>query len=486
MAIISFTTQFDLSLSPQRMIFTDTSDYAGQGISTADVNGSFRIVAPDGSTIYNNTDFTNALCDIDVAASLISQQLISFTPVLGTYTIIYTVDDTNASLQYTVTNTYNNQYVAPVVDITQVVDCITPIFSQVDDTDYVVAGITPTKTLTNKLVYPVGSAGDGSPVITTTSTLSTKTFYPGAQQSEIVSTLSYTFTDGLLVTDVVTGVKTKIVDCTFICSVLCCMVTQERLKESYRGNNEVKFNEQLKIFTEVQSYVSLINTNITCGNGANTDTSDYVTLIGILLNCTSDCKCDDVSASRVVGFGSIIGLDGTDGTNGADGSNGTNGTDGIAVIFDSITVDTPSTGAFSSLKSFTLPINSLTQDGDSLIVHYTLQAVGTVDTKVKLMVAGVTAQPKLAANDMRMYGANTYLSVDAIITRRSATTIHVDFDSASSDETTFDAQGAYTFDEPSITVSNLTTNTNLIDIQGFTSGSDTIVCKHLMITKLLK
>ena len=35
--------------------FEDVTDWAGQGISTADVNGNIEIIAPDGSVIYNNS-----------------------------------------------------------------------------------------------------------------------------------------------------------------------------------------------------------------------------------------------------------------------------------------------------------------------------------------------------------------------------------------------------------------------------------------------
>jgi len=35
--------------------FEDVTDWAGQGISTSDVNGNIEIIAPDGSVIYSNT-----------------------------------------------------------------------------------------------------------------------------------------------------------------------------------------------------------------------------------------------------------------------------------------------------------------------------------------------------------------------------------------------------------------------------------------------
>ena len=104
-----------------------------------------------------------------------------------------------------------------------------------------------------------------------------------------------------------------------------------------------------------------------------------------------------------------------------------------------------------------------------------------------LMIAGVTAQPKLAAiNDMEIVGATTLVLVRAKITRSSATTVFVTFEAFQGDEGQFSAASLYFLFEPSITVNNLTSATNLIDIQGATSGAETIVCKQLMITKLLK
>jgi len=57
MATISFTTKFDLSVSPKIFVFEDTADYVGQGIALVNVNGCFNITSPSGIVIYNNTDF---------------------------------------------------------------------------------------------------------------------------------------------------------------------------------------------------------------------------------------------------------------------------------------------------------------------------------------------------------------------------------------------------------------------------------------------
>ena len=56
MAIISFTTKMDLSGSTKLFNFTDTSDYAGQGISLSDVIGNFKITSPSGVITHYNTN----------------------------------------------------------------------------------------------------------------------------------------------------------------------------------------------------------------------------------------------------------------------------------------------------------------------------------------------------------------------------------------------------------------------------------------------
>lgn len=313
MATINFTTTFNLSTATGSATFVDTSDWAGQGIPLANVNGSFRIVSPSGSTVYDNGSYTDANCDIDISSSLTSQQTINFITELGDYIITYTVYDNNLLTYSTVTKTITNSYVAPSISIEQTANCIGQVWTQEDVTDYVISGVTPTKTVVNTLYYPAGSVGYGTPLSNANSVLSTTTFYNGTQTSSITATLSYAFT-GLTVTAVITGTKEKDVDCSYYCSILCCIINFERLKESYRGSNSVKFNETNEAFHEIMDYVALIRLSIECGNGSSTDIGWYLDIIKQLSQCTSDCDCSGDDFSRVTGWGSVIGVDGTDST----------------------------------------------------------------------------------------------------------------------------------------------------------------------------
>ena len=106
MPTISFTTTFDLTAATKYITFDDTSSGVPAGY-----NGCFKIVSPSGITIYENTDYSNANCDIELNnGETASQQTISFTPEAGNYTITYTVKTTNGvTLHATQVNTYDNE-----------------------------------------------------------------------------------------------------------------------------------------------------------------------------------------------------------------------------------------------------------------------------------------------------------------------------------------------------------------------------------------
>jgi hypothetical protein len=226
------------------------------------------------------------------------------TVVRGTYIITYSVqiiDGSHSTYIVTKTNTYNNQYVAPVVTISQTADCLSPQFVSDDVTNYMSNGVNPAITRTNTLDYPFGSAGQGTPIVTSGQTITTSTFYNGTQTTTISSILVYTFSDGLIVTDTVTGVKEFLVDCQFICSIFCCLRSLYNNRENNRGVNQVEFNKYSDLFNECMSTVELALVAIDCGKASEVD--GYLTLIKNIANCTDDCSCNDGTPSLVTGLG---------------------------------------------------------------------------------------------------------------------------------------------------------------------------------------
>lgn len=310
MATISFNTTFDLTTTNPEFVFLDTTNWAGQGISTSDVNGVFKIVSPSGITIYNNVDYSNSGCDIRTALSLTSQQTISLplTGTLlvepGTYTITYSQYNSNLNVYYTQINTYTYEYVAPEICISQVADCISPQFVSTDLTEYEVEGITPTKTLTHTIYYPNGSAGQGSPLVGSSAVLSTGVFYNGTQTTEIEASLSYTFSDGLIVLDEIDGSKDILVNCEYICSIYCCIKALEQRVISNQGVNQLLYNQYSNTFQQVMAFVGLAQLAISCGKSS--DVNCYLDEIASLTECTEDCSCDGDDPSRVSGLGGLI------------------------------------------------------------------------------------------------------------------------------------------------------------------------------------
>lgn len=304
----SFTTKFSLNTDPKVFVLTDTTNISGPSIPASGVREVFTIIAPGGNEIYNNTDYNNP----DILRSSGATNLIPInlplngdgSVVQGVYTITQNTkinDGVNPVYYLTQTNSYTYVYEAPSVSINQVIDCISPLFTSTDATNYTVNGIIPTITRTHTVDYPYGSAGEGSPLVGSAATIQTSTFYTGTQTTQISSIVLYTFLDGLLVADTIVGTKEILVDCSFVCSINCCLTTLYNTKESYRGTNQVLFEKYSALFDEVMSIVTLCLVSIDCGQANKVST--YLTKIQQIANCTNDCSCNDGTPQLVTGIG---------------------------------------------------------------------------------------------------------------------------------------------------------------------------------------
>lgn len=498
MANTSFTTKFDLTLAPKQFVLVDTFDYVAAGIALSDVNGVFQIVAPSGSVIYDNTDYSDSGCNIQNSVSRTNKVAISLPldsstglPELGTYTITYSVYDKNLAVYYTQVNTYDNEYSAPIVDITQDVNIIAPLFSQTDITDYVVNGITPTLSRLNKLTYPAGvSGGAPAPVTTTAATLRTTVFFNGTQTSTVTSAVTYTFADGLVISDSLFGSKEILVDGTYYCSIACSLKDYAKKVSSCDEKLRAIYEENYKLAC---SYMTTIMILVECNGGSDISwLLDKVT--DILGECGCGCDGDtDDDFARITGWGSLVGADGAPGSNGTNGTNGTNGVDGasgVAVLNNNVVVDSTSSGAYASLKSYTVAADQLHTDGDALEVTSIIIASGTTAVKnVKMLFGGVDLMPKLSAlGYLKMQQGEIQMLIKTTITRSSDTTLFVKHEATQSSGAPFyGATSLYSFYEPLVTLTSLlTSNSHLLDVKGNTTAPDTIVCKQLMVTYLKK
>ncbi len=289
--------------------------YSGTySIPDSGVIGVFKVTAPSGVVIYNNTNFSSP--DVIGATPLWLKSISIPTNadgslVVGTYSIVYTsrIDD-GVHTPYDLVNnaSYNFQYTRPTAVITQSVDCVSPNFTTVDATDYTVNTIVPAMTRAFNLEFPYGSAGQYSPLTTGTNTISTGVFYNGTQTTVLSTDLLYTLTatgdfPTFTITDTVDGSKEVLVDCTFICAIYCCIRSVEQRMQNAQGVNQVLYETYLSQFTKVMGLVALAKLAIECGK--STEVNGYLDEIRTITECTSDCGCSGDEPSLVVGLGGV-------------------------------------------------------------------------------------------------------------------------------------------------------------------------------------
>lgn len=301
---VTNTLTFNLTTTPKRFDYSDTTDYAGQGINTSNVTVNVSITDPTGFTIFNGTVTTgvatNNICQIPLDTNS--------NPVQGTYTITatHTVDATtldpsyDVSLEKSIIYTYSN----PTVDLDMSVNCITPLLSSVDNTSYTYGAITPTITRSHSIHYPpsLGIADvTGTGMTLSTSTFYTQTTTPLPYSSSITSTLSYNLTNGFYISNSVTGSGYINVTCDGqVCDLYCCLKTQYNRWVNNVNNGTVAAIELAK-FGKMINITSMIGFALQCSISNNV--SDMVAQVLELGNCEAGCGCGDDTPQLVTGLG---------------------------------------------------------------------------------------------------------------------------------------------------------------------------------------
>lgn len=296
MAVLNFSTSFILAPGTKRFFLVDDTDYVGQGIAITSVNACFKITSPSNVVIHNNSDFSNGGCDIDRnSTTLIDTILLPLDnngfPEKGIYTIEMLVFDTVAAQYYSLTRTYNNNYVRPEMVISQKVDCYGKLFTSQDLTKYAVNGLLPYifDYLNHTINYPYGSAGENTPVIGSSALVTTPVFYNGTQTTEIETNVIYLFPDGLQIYDRIIGAKEFIVNCESLCGLYCCLKTLEQQMKDAKCGNHKDYDKLKHTFDTVMGYVQMVKLAIECGK--TEDISGYLNEIKKLANCNDGCGC---------------------------------------------------------------------------------------------------------------------------------------------------------------------------------------------------
>lgn len=302
---VSFTIDFDYSASPKVFKLTDTTDYAGQSVSTSDANGIFTITGPAG-TVYSNTSYASPDIDVDSSTTFntVNLPLDASGDVLeGSYTFAYSVKDDNTGDIVTQTETITHDFTSPTITLTLEFDAGTPYLKSTDTTSYDVNGVTPTKTYSHVLKYPASTGVadlTGTAQILSTNTVYTQRNVPLQYFSVMTTALVYSFT-GYTVTDSVTGTAYALVEVDpNLCDIYCGLHTAYNSMVD-AGPGTQKFRSLLEDFNYMMSIAQLASIAIDCGR--TQDLASYMSKIRAIGSFTSSCDCADDQPVLITGVG---------------------------------------------------------------------------------------------------------------------------------------------------------------------------------------
>ena len=454
------------------------------GLTLSNIKGLIKIVSPSGTAIYTNAgwaadDFSSP--DIEGATPTWSKTgmalaLDSADKVeQGVYLFYYKLSTDGSALAFTVENTFTYTHDSPVISIDMSVSCRTSELTSDDATDYDVDNITPTVTRAHALTKPTGAGCTMSLTATNEKTrvvggggASTTDIWTKIWQTTLTSTLVYEYEDWnslnwILVNDSVSGHDSINVECDDCgCNIRACVIALQTkwLNAVGGGEGRARADELGEKVLKVLNNWMLYNQAERCGD----DSEEYCEAIAAIV-ISEDCQCSsaDTISEHVVAWADSVGGGGS-GTsvafyNGAadptiadPGVNGdyyfettnwqlwyktggtwTNlgsfkGADGAAgsgyyqILSNSIVdVGTAASAAVQTLKSYTLPGDSLGINGSyvkatSILELATNSAVRTISVNfggddVASIIVAATVQAK-----------TKYLKIELNIDRITAST----------------------------------------------------------------
>ena len=310
MATIIFSTTFNLQATTKVFNFTDTTDYAGQGLTASDMYGCFKI-SIGGSVVYDsgtpstiNYDIKNAVSPNSVGT--IQIPIDNLLPENGLYTIVYTVFDNGNTTTYTVTETFNFIYASPAVEVSGSVQVYTPspLLTLYDNTVYIVNSVVPTIDRTATITYPPilvnNIQSTPTPTVGTTATTTSTTFYsPTTVEMEVITNLTYTYSNFTVLDTVSGSVEGGFrIDATSFCKLYCGLKTFQARCVANPQDEDLR--EQ---FAYMMGIVTLIMLAQNCGK------TEYISSLISQLegtgNFTEDCQCGS-GVQQVIGLGSIV------------------------------------------------------------------------------------------------------------------------------------------------------------------------------------
>ena len=199
---------FNLRVNPAILTLQDNSNFNAIVSGYSTVKGILQVIAPNGVTIYNNTDYNSP----DITQSSLSKTGIILPKdnkgkvIQGNYKVFYQVmvDGVYAERNFT----FNYQYVQVVPDLQVTIDGYDSVFTSTDNTNYSAYTIV-SLSRTHTVIPP-----SGSPLSTKTGDQTTWVYNPdiwsGIWTCEIVSNVVYSINSILIEDTITTSVYPKV------------------------------------------------------------------------------------------------------------------------------------------------------------------------------------------------------------------------------------------------------------------------------------
>lgn len=309
MAVTSVSIQATLNNITNTIVVQDTTDYAGQGVpldNTFTIEGRLAVYltsATGTTTIYNNIGGVSP----DILPNSSSVNLISISlpqdsdgnVLNGTYSFVYEVDITPpVDPAYSITSTTNYDYdmELPTVCLTVSVNCVSSMVTSFDETDY---GSYVTSLSRQHTLYPPNGSPMANVVGTTATLIAGPNIYDKTWTQEIISNVTYTFPDGLIVVLQVQGSREFEVICDLgLSKIYCCLDKLFKKYDNIQCKNPVRASEMYEnTIKPTETALMMYKAALDAGD-TNKATYWYNEIIE-RSGCGEDCGCTSPGPNQV-------------------------------------------------------------------------------------------------------------------------------------------------------------------------------------------
>lgn len=309
MALTSVSTRTTLNNANQQIVVEDITDYAAQGVpldGTWPIGGRLRITltsASGTSTVYDNLAGVNADIDPNVGPTNnipISLPLDSNGNIRqGTYVVVYVMtgqDSVGNEINLSVSNTYDYDMTLPEVCLSVSINCVSSIVTSYDETDYGAYSTTIARVHT---LYPPPT----SPMAIVTGTTAVLNAGPNIYDSTwtqgVVTTVTYTFPDGLLAVLLLEGSREFGVTCDVgLGRIFCCLEKLQKRYDSALTQNPIRAAVMFEDTIEPTNQAMLMYKSA-LDAGASTSAAYWYAQIIARSGCGEDCGCSSDGPQQI-------------------------------------------------------------------------------------------------------------------------------------------------------------------------------------------